>query len=171
MRPLLALAAATALGIACGGSSPTSPSRLPFNPADFSATAFLTRGTLSASVDGRPWQGSPMLYFITGSAGDRFTVFNRPGAPSELSLSVTGPLAVGTYPANRLEIPAMFILAQPPVLWAVNPADPGSTGSLTVTIASRTRVAGTFAFTGVPGGTGQGAAPRVVTNGVFDVSQ
>jgi hypothetical protein len=45
MRPLLALAAATALSIAFGGNSPTSPSLLPFNPTDFSATAFLARGT------------------------------------------------------------------------------------------------------------------------------
>ena len=172
MRAVLTLAALIALTTACGGNTPTGPTPLPFSPAALATAAVLSRGTLSASVDGQPWQSvTPIVYFSIELGGDRFTVFGGSGLGSDPSLSVSGSLAVGTYSASGLQTPAIFILTQLPVVWSVKPFDPASSGTLTVTAASRTRVAGTFAFTGVPGGTGAGATSRVITNGVFDVSR
>ncbi len=168
MRPLFALAALVALTVACGGgNSPTGPSLLPSLPT--APPSVLMRGTLRASVDGQPWSAVPFVYFSAGSGSDRFTVFGGTGIGSDPSLQVSGPLAVGTYSASGAT-PAMFVLAHFG-FWSVDPFDPASSGSLTVTTASRTRVAGTFAFTGLPGGNAAGATPRVVTNGTFDVSR
>lgn len=174
MRPLCALAAALALTIACGGgNTPTSPTPLPFSPAAFGTAEFLSRGRFSATIDGQAWRGAPIVSFSGFAAGERFTVFSSP-SPGADGLSVSGPLAVGTYPATMAPdffSSAIFILTRLPITWSVNPFDPAGSGTLTVTVASRTRVAGTFAFTGVPGVNAAGATPRVVTNGTFDVSQ
>lgn len=170
MRSLFALAAALALTIACsGGNTQTSPTPFPFSPAAFGTAEFLSRGT----IDGQAWSGAPIVSFSAFAAGDRFTVFSSPSLGAD-GLSVSGPLAVGTYTATMAPdffSSAVFILTRLPITWSVNPFDPASSGTLTVTVASRTRVAGTFAFTGLPGANSAGAASRVVTNGVFDVSQ
>ena len=169
MRPLVTLAALLALTVACGGDTPASPTPFPFSATALPTPPVLMRGTLRASVDGQPWSAVPFVYFSTGPGTDRFTVFGGSGLGSDPSLQVSGPLSVGTYSASGAT-PATFVLAHFG-FWSVNPLDPASSGSLTVTTASRTRVAGTFAFTGLPGGNSAGAAPRVVTNGTFDVSQ
>ena len=169
MRPLFAVVALLALTVACGGNTPASPTPFPFSATAPATPSVLMRGTLRASVDGQPWSAVPFVYFSAGPGSDRFTVFGGSGLGSDPSLQVSGPLAVGTYSASGAT-PAMFVLAHFG-FWSVDPFDPTSSGSLTVTTASRTRVAGTFAFTGLPGGNAAGAAPRVVTNGTFDVSQ
>lgn len=175
MRSLFALAAGLALTIACGGgNTPTSPTPFPFSPAAVGTAELLSRGRFTATIDGQAWSGAPIVSFSAhGPAGDRFTVFSSPSLGAD-GLSVSGPLAVGTYTATMAPdffSSAVFILTRLPITWSVNPFDPASSGTLTVTVASRTRVAGTFTFTGMPGTNSAGAASRVVTNGTFDVSQ
>lgn len=176
MRPLFALAAVLGLTVAC--SSPTGPSLTPSVPLQGALPApALTRGVLRATVDGIPSEAaSPVASVSSGLVGSTpvATIVGR-FEQLETLLSVTVPLVVGSYElggAAHLD----FALYQgpafnPTAFWIVNPFTPGSSGAVTVTAASATRVAGTFAFTAVSPGTRVVPETRIVTSGVFDLSR
>ena len=175
MRPLLALSALVALTIACGGgNSPTSPS-LPPSLLTGSAgiTTVLTRGAVRATVDGARWESvSPLASSgMSTAAGMPLMTLTASSVGDGLSLSITGPLALGTQVSGG-SAPVFFTLLQGFGLsWGVSPFGPGSTGTLTITTATATRVAGTFAFTATTLTQGLMPPTRTVTDGAFDVSR
>lgn len=173
MRPLFALAAALALTVACGGgTTPTSPS-LPTLPGGFSVT-MLNRGTLRATVDGTPWQSALATAGVGSFAGlpPQMTL-SAVSSASPLGFSISAPAAVGTYDATSTSsASATFSLIEGLAnFWWVNPFASGGSGTLTITTATTTRIAGTFSFTAVARTQGITPATRTVTNGTFDVSQ
>jgi hypothetical protein len=177
MRPLFALAALAALTVACGGgNTPTSPSlpSLPGLPTGSAGITILNRGTLRATVDGTPWQSSLATAGVGSFAGlpPQMTL-SAVSSASTLGFSISAPAAVGTYDAGSTSsASATFSLIEALAsLWWVNPAAPGSSGTLTITTATTTRIAGIFSFTAVARTQGMTPATRTVTNGTFDVSQ
>ncbi len=172
MRPLFALAAALALTVACGGgTTPTSPS-LPTLPGGFSVT-MLNRGTLRATVDGTPWESALATAGIGSTAGfpPQLTL-TAVSARSSLGFSISGPAAVGTYDAaSTATFVSLALIDGLANSWWVSPFATGSSGTLTITTATTTRVAGTFSFTAVARTQGITPATRTVTSGTFEVSQ
>ena len=173
MRPLFALTACVALTVACGGgNSPTSPS-LPSLPGSSNLT-MLNRGTLRATVDGTPWQSALATGGIASFAGlpPQLTL-SAVSSTSSLGLSISAPAAAGTYDvAGTSSGFASFSLIEGiAASWWVSPLAPGSSGTLTITTATATRIAGTFSFTAVARAQGLTPATRTVTNGTFDVFQ
>ncbi len=176
MRPLFAMAAVLGLTVAC--SSPTSPSPASNTlPTGFPWPTVMSRGVMRATVDGVPSEAtSPLASLSSGLIGPTIvaTIVGR-FERLETLVSVTVPVAVGSYELGGAAY-LDFALYQgpafnPTALWIVNPFTPGSSGAVTVTVASSTHVAGTFAFTAVSPGTGVLPGARTVTNGVFDLSQ
>ncbi len=180
MRPLCALAAALALTIACGGgNTPTSPT--PGGPNAVTAGGFtsviLTRGTMSATVDGAPWTAMT----VSGSTG----TFNdgRPGAAlisgmaagatpftPGLFIRISAPLSVGTHTFDDLT-PLSFSLSEGLSLrWSADAFRPGG-GTVTLTTVTPTRLTGTFSVTVGAHAADMSPQTRVVTNGTFDLSQ
>lgn len=176
MRPLFALAALAALTVACGGgNTPTSPSlpSLPGLPTGSGGITILNRGTLRATVDGTPWESALVTAGIGSIAGfpPQLTLTAVP-ARSTLGFSIGGPAAVGTYDAaSTSTFVSLSLIEGLANSWWVSPFATGSSGTLTITTATATRVAGTFSFTAVARTQGTTPATRTVTNGTFDVSQ
>ncbi len=172
-RPLFALAAVAALTVACGGrNTPTSPS-LPSLPSGSVGITMLTRGTVRATVDGTRWESASPLASsgMSTAAGVQLMTLTASSVGDGISLSITGPLALGTHAAGG-SAPVFFTLLQGfGPSWGVNPFGPGSSGTLTLTTATPTRVAGTFAFTATTLTQGLMPPTRTVTDGAFDVSQ
>lgn len=175
MRSLFAVLALLALTVACGsGSTPTSPS-LPPNPfGGPSNFTTLNRGTLRATVDGTPWQSGLATAGVGSFAGlpPQMTL-SAVSSASAVGFSIGAPAAVGTYDAGGTSSAgATFSLIEGLAnFWWVNPFAPGSSGTLTITTATTTRIVGTFSFTAVARTQGMTPATRTVTNGTFDVSQ
>ena len=171
MRPLFALAAITGLTIACsGGNTPTGPS-LPFSlpTAPPPAGTLLSRGTMSAVVDGTRWDATFPTALLGALAG--LTSLSGTASPGGLRISLVLPGAVGTYtmsPASLVSCSVSETLATR--FWLASPFESGSNCTVTVTAYSPTRVAGVFSFTAVSG-PGVAPASRTVSNGTFDVSQ
>ncbi len=173
MRPLLALAAFVAVTVACGGgNTPTSPS-LPFSLPGSSSFVTLSRGIVRATVDGTRWESaSPLATSGTSTAaGVPLMTLTASSVGDGISLSITGPLTLGTHVAGG-SAPVFFTLLQGVgPSWTVSPFGPGSSGTLTLTTATPTRVAGTFVFTATTLTQGLMPPTRTVTDGTFDVSR
>lgn len=171
------LAAFVALAVGC--SSPTGPSRtahVPL-PATLPPPGVLTRGVMTATVDGVPGEAAGPVASLSGVAVGPTVVATIVGriASSESMVSVTVPVAVGTYALGGTEY-MDFALYQivggtPSAFWVAARFMSGSSAAVTVTAASTTRVAGTFSFTAVSPQMGASPFTRTVTHGVFDLSQ
>jgi Family of unknown function (DUF6252) len=174
MRPLFALAALVALTVACGGgNTPTSPSLPPSLFDGSTSVTRLNRGTLRATVDGTPWESALATAGIGSIAGfpPQLTL-TAVSARSTFGFSISGPAAVGTYDAaSTSTFVSLALIEGLANSWWVSPFATGSSGTLTITTATATRVAGTFAFTAVARTQGTTPASRTVTNGTFEVSQ
>lgn len=182
MRPrftAVALAAVVALTVACNGESPTSPSQaFPTPPPGTFTTVTLSRGSMRAVVDGVTWEattpfggttigpsGVPGVMTVSGLA-----LGPTPFAPG-LFVSLTAPLAAGTYTLNPTTLVTFSLMDGLSLRWAADPFRSGSSGTLTLTSATTTRMTGTFSFTAVATSAGMSPQQRVVTNGTFDLSQ
>ncbi len=171
MRPPFALVALAALTVACGGNTPTSPS-LPSLPGG-SSFMTLSRGMVRATVDGTRWESASPLATsgMSTAAGVPLMTLTASSTGDGISLSITGPLALGTHAAGG-SAPVFFTLLQGfGPSWTVSPFGPGSSGTLTLTTATPTRVAGSFSFTATTLTQGLTPPARTVTDGVFDVLQ
>lgn len=177
MRSLFAMAAVLGLTVAC--SSPTSPTPGTIDSviAGSFTTVTLSRGTMNATVDGARWTaaiasgstgtfaGSPGIASISGMATGA-----TPFTPG-LFIAITAPLAVGTYTMNGSAAVTFSVMDGLSLRWAADPFRSGGSGTLTLTTASTTRLAGTFSFTAVATTAGTSPETRTVTNGTFDLSQ
>ena len=170
MRPIFAVAALVALAAACSGDSPTNPSP---NIQPTSSFVLLNRGRMTATVDGVAWEAAatgattsskiPSTSIATMSALE-------PGSTQLLSLTV--PLTVGTHHIDGPTLVTFSLIQRLGVTtWSASPFTNGSTGLVTVTAASQTHVAGTFAFIAVATAAGTTPERRVVALGTFDLSQ
>jgi hypothetical protein len=156
-----------ALLAACGGDGPTDPDGDPSDPGGSAGT-----GPMRATINGVPWvapASNVQSFFIassntyglvgadlTGNVGSRALLLNLQG--------ITGP---GTYALGTL-IPMRYAnTSNGSGVWETGP---GSSGSVTVTVATPTRIVGTFAFTAVPASNNPATNNLAVTNGVFDVT-
>jgi hypothetical protein len=173
MRSLFPLAALVALTVACGGgNTPTSPS-LPSLPTGPSGITILTRGTLRATVDGVLWESSSPFAGIGSSFGGLTPLLTLSAAApgSALALTFTVPAAVGTYVSGGSTFASFTLSEGFANRWTVSPFIASTSSTLTITVATTTRVAGTFSFTAAASSPGLTPATRTVTNGTFDVSQ
>jgi hypothetical protein len=94
---------------------------------------------------------------LTGNLGSRVLLINLQG--------ITGP---GTFTLPSL-LPFRYAnTSNGTNVWET--AGSGSSGTVTVTVATPTRIAGTFAFTAVPAAGNLLGTTVAVTNGVFDVT-
>jgi Family of unknown function (DUF6252) len=176
MRPLCVFAALTALTVACGGgNTPTSPSlpSLPSLPSGPTGITLLTRGTVRATVDGVQWESSAPF----ASVGPSFTGLSpvltvSASAPgSALTVLFTVPAVAGNYESGSSNFANFTLTEGQGRIWSVSPFIASTRGTLTITTAAATRVAGTFSFTAAAAAPGLTPATRTVTNGTFDVSQ
>lgn len=165
--PLMLLA----LVAACGpGESPTGPSG--GGAAD---PVVLSNGFMNARIDGTRWDAA-RLYATVLSTGLPATTL---GVGGESDPRATGtfimmsvPHAVGTHTIGATLALVTFQLAQngSEALWAAG-VGLGGSGTVTLTIATPTRAAGTFSFTARElSGLRSVPAQRGVTNGAFDVT-
>jgi hypothetical protein len=155
-------AAIVLLAVGCGSkNSPTSPP-----PPAGSA------GSMSARIDGVPWSSR----FITVSPQGAITALGADGSPSLLMI---GESALGTYRIAPGQLPLWTAILYQSVpggpTWLAGLFNVGS-GSVEITTASATRLAGTFSFVlhppppGIPFGTGA-IGTKTVTEGTFDVAR
>ena len=172
MRSLFAMAAVLGLTVAC--SSPTSPTPGTITTGGFT-TVILSRGTMSATVDGVRWTAaipSGATTTVAGSQGALYISGLASGASPftpGLFMSISGPLAVGSYSLDG-SVPLAFSLSEGlNFRWSADTFRSGG-ATLTLTTATATRLVGTFSFTAVAN-TGTSPETRVVTNGAFDLSQ
>lgn len=173
MRAVSALAALIALTVACGGNTPTSPT-LPPNPLSGSGLTPLNRGFVRATIDGVRWESTTPVGGIGPSfagAPPLLTLAASAGSASPLAVLIGGPVAVGTYESGGASLVNFTLSELFGNSWSASPLAPGSTGRLTITAATPTRVAGTFSFTAIARTQGVTPATRTVTDGSFDVSQ
>lgn len=169
-RAIPALAALLALSVACGGSSPTSPS-LTLLPSTLSVVQ-LTRGAIRATIDGARWESTTVFGSTGVFAGTPGTATISGGMlGSAFVLTISTLLAPGTYTIGGSGYLTGDLSEGFASRWSAAPWTSGSSGTVTVTTASPTRVAGTFAFTAVATIAGTSPATRTVMNGAFDVFQ
>lgn len=176
MRQVFALAAVLGLAVAC--SSPTSPTpgTIESVTAGGFTTVILTRGTMSATVDGARWtavtvsgstgsfNGSPGAALISGLAAGA-----SPLAPG-LFIMISAPLSVGTHTFDA-STNLLFALSEGLSLrWSADAFRPGG-GTVTLTTATATRLTGTFSVTASAHAADMSPQTRIVTNGTFDVSR
>ena len=162
-RVLLSATFALAL-FACGGGDDTD--KPPTTPGGS------TGNQMTAKLDGQAWTGSAQVQ--GGQAGARMGNINiigtklSPQVIVTLSLSyIDGP---GTYPlgVNFLtNAGGTAIVSKASEFWTTPMS--GAAGSVTITMRTATRIAGTFAFTAEKT-VGEGA-PIVVTDGEFDITK
>ena len=170
MRAIPTLAARLALSVACGGGSPTGPS-LTLPPSTLSVVP-LTRGTIRVTVDGVRWESTTLFGstgVFAGAPGVADISGVMLGSPSILTVSTA--LAPGTYTIGGSGYLSCALSEGFAMRWSAAPWTSGSSGTVTVTAASPTRVAGTFACTAVAAMPGTTPVMRTVTNGTFDVFQ
>ncbi len=173
MRRVFALATLIALTVACSGSSgntPTSPGPAGLTPPTPAPPGtVLSRGTMSAVVDGTRWEAATPTVLVGGLAG--LTSLSGTASPGGLHISLILPGAVGTHTLNLTSFVSCSVYENLATrFWLASPFETGSTCTVTVTTHSPTRVAGVFSFTGVSG-PGVSPASRTVTDGTFDLSQ
>lgn len=170
MRAVLTLAAVIALTVACGGNTPTSPGPAGLTPlAPASTGTLLSRGTMSAAVDGTRWEATTPTALVGGLAG--LTSLSGTASLGGVRIYLVLPGAVGMHTLNLTSLVSCSVSENLATrFWLASPFETGSTCTVTVTTHSPTRVAGVFSFTAV---SGPGVSPpaRTVTSGVFDLSQ
>ncbi len=173
MRPLFALAAVAALTVACGGgNTPTSPTLPPSLGGALSFTT-LSRGTVRATVDGMPWESANATAVVGSSVAGFPPLMSLTAVPraSNVFFSISGPAAEGTHVSNSSTFVSFGLTQDFANRWLVSPFITDTSGTLTITAATPTRVAGTFSFTAGAPTPGLTPATRTVTNGSFDLAQ
>jgi len=128
-----------------------------------------SRMVLKATIGGQPYNASTIV-----SNGSLSNFFGFGGSNTRHSINITlsniagpGTYALGGGAAVQVSAPPGEPVTGPLCCW--NGTFSGSTGSVTVTAITATRMTGTFNFVLQPGGLGAATAPLTITNGTFDV--
>jgi hypothetical protein len=129
------------------------------------------RMVLRATIGGQSYNASTLV--STGSPATIF-VFGGNNTRHSINIAMTNLPGPGTYALGGGVLSSVQVGAPPgePVtgpLCCWNGTFAGSTGSVTVTSITATRMTGTFSFTLQPGGLGAATAPLTIANGSFDV--
>jgi len=129
------------------------------------------RMVLRATIGGQSYNASTLV--STGSPSTIF-VFGGNNTRHSINIGMANIPGPGTYTLGGGVLSSVQVGAPPgePVtgpLCCWNGTFAGSSGSVTVTSITATRMTGTFTFTLQPGGAGAATAPLTVTNGTFDV--
>src|SRR5436190_20017876 len=150
-RSWLAIAALVT-ATACGGSSSTAP------------TNTKTSGTksMAARVDGTAWSATSVGGSVTGG----LAILVGTNVTQSVSISFVPTVGTQTMTPTGIVIGQVTIGNQ---TWQATGTS-GSSGSVTVTTATATRVVGTFSFTAPLLAGGATASTRQVTAGTFDVT-
>lgn len=161
---------ATGLAAACGGDTPTGPDPGRTLTGSSISVTQLRRGSMTATVDGSTVSAALVSGSIGTVSGTPPVVIISASSNAGMFISLSGPLAVGTHIVGDPTTFVDFSLSQGlGVFWRANVITSGSSGTVTLTAASPTRVAGTFSFTAVASGPGTIPATRTVTDGRFEV--
>jgi hypothetical protein len=163
---ILAVALTIAAFGGCGGDSPTDAEE---NGGNGGGTG---TGPMRATIAGVAWvapEANVQSFYIassntyglvgadlTGNVGSRALLINLQG--------VTGP---GTYTLPSVQPFRYANTSSGTNVWETGT---GSSGSVVVTVATPTRIAGTFSFTAVPASGNNTGTTVSVTNGAFDVA-
>jgi hypothetical protein len=129
------------------------------------------RMKLTATIGGQSYNASTMV--TSGALGSIF-VFGGSNTRYSITIGFSNLPGPGTYALGGGVLSSVQVSAPPgqPVTgplccWNGNFA--GSTGSVTVTAITATRMTGTFTFILQPGGSGAATTPLTIANGTFDV--
>ena len=159
MRLFIRLAAVVAPLVlcACSHDSPSEPASVP---------NLVTNGSFSAAIDGAGWSAVGNVSVVRGD--DQITV-SAVSTTYNVMLNLANATAVGDYPMTT---PSIFgssaqLMNASAARWTTGGID--ATGLVTITTLTASRIAGTFAFAGLP--VTSGATSLVhVTRGTFDVT-
>lgn len=142
---------------ACSHGSPSEPANVP---------DLVTNGSFSAAIDGVGWSAVGKVLVVKG---DDDIAIAAMSSSYNVTLILAHPTAVGDYPMTA---PSIFgssaqLTNASTARWTTGGSD--GTGLVTITTLTASRIAGTFAFAGLP--VTSGATSLVhVTRGTFDVT-
>jgi len=148
---------ATLSAISCSSDSPTDPGDDPSGPGT---------GSFTAQVDGQAWSATTRsathingTLSITGVAASQRTIF----------IGIANVTTPGTFQLTQGNPNAAIAsVIEGAAIWSSSL--PVGSGTLTVSVLTATRVAGSFTFTGVPA-TPSATGTRTVTSGQFDLGK
>jgi hypothetical protein len=150
-----------ALLVACGGDDKGSPT----DPGGNSNTVS-GDGNITATVNGTAWRSSKAGDHVTRTG--QFYGISAVNPPYALILGIGNVTSTGTFSLNLATgNGSSAIISNSTGGWGT--AFTGGTGSITVTVLTATRIAGTFSFDAVPG-SGSATGTMQVRNGAFDLT-
>jgi hypothetical protein len=118
---------------------------------------------VAASINGTQWNAATIAGGVISSGA---LIFSTSNTTRTIGFSLAGVSAVGTYPLTSTRVIQVTGTTTPATSWGLAA---GSTGSVTVTTLTATRIAGTFnaSLAPSPGTTGT----LTITNGTFDLGR
>jgi hypothetical protein len=130
-----------------------------------------SRMVLTATIGGQSWNAATMVSTGTPST---ILVFGGSNTRHSINIALSNIPGPGTYAIGGGVLSSVQVGAPPgqPVsgpLCCWNGSFAGSTGSVTISTITATRMTGTFSFVLRPGGAGAATAPLTVANGSFNV--
>jgi hypothetical protein len=156
----LLLALTLFVSVSCGDDGPTDPDdneQPPSGPGT---------GTIGAQVNGQAWSG---LVRSATHVNGTLTITGTDTSQRTILVAAALVTTPGTYQLNQGNPNgAIASVIEGAAIWSSSVS--GGSGTLTVTILTATRVAGSFTFTGLPA-TPSATGTRAVTGGQFDLGK
>lgn len=163
------------LALACGGSDgPSGPNPPPPPPPAPPPPPPPGNAPMTATIDGVAWASTAQVLSTYTPSSKTYTIVGAESAIGRALLitlmEVNGP---GTFTLGTA-LPMRYAnTTQGTNTWEtrISGATGGSGGTVIVTVATPTRIAGTFSFVGAPASNSPNATgTKNVTNGAFDVA-
>jgi hypothetical protein len=159
-KTTLLLALTLIFAVSCGDDGPADPddgNEPPSGPGT---------GSIGAQVNGQAWSG---LVRSATHVNGTLTISGTDTSQRTILVAAALVTAPGTFQLTACNPNgAIASVIEGPAIWSSPLA--GGSGTLTVTVLTATRVAGSFTFTGVPA-TASATGSRVVTAGTFDLGK
>jgi hypothetical protein len=143
--------------VSCGDDTPTDTEDEPSGPGT---------GSIGAQVNGQAWSASTRsATHVNGT----LTITGTDAAQRTVLVGIANVTAPGTFQlAQGNPNGAIASVIEGAAIWSSSLS--GGSGTLTVSVLTATRVAGSFTFTGVPA-TASATGTRAVTAGQFDLGK
>lgn len=123
-------------------------------------------GTMSATIDGQPWNAS--LAVSATYSSNVLGIGGTDGNSRQINITIPNVTTTGTINLGLGSQAVAVVVTSPTEAWASSLV--GGSGSVVITELTSTGAKGTFTFTGIRAtGTG-GTTSKTVTNGQFDVT-